>query len=613
MKRSASTCASLKEKKPSAASTIKSAAIPMFETPRFKYFVAGFVSLLTFLVYLSCLHNEFVMWDDNVYVYENPHIHPVNAAFFRWAFSAFYAGNWHPLTWISLALDYAFWGLSPFGFHLTNNILHTVNTFIVVILVVKLLEAWVPSRQQTSPLYPPQEGSYIVIAAVTGLLFGLHPVHVESVAWVSERKDLLCAMFFLLCILTYTKYVSSGGCLRNKHYILVIFLFVLALLSKPMAVSLPAVLLILDWHPFNRIRSIKSFLSAFIEKLPIIGLGLVSSVLTVLAQKAGGAIPSSEMIPLSSRVLVAAESLLSYLWKMVWPMNLIPYYQYPKKISLFSAEYLLSIILVSGITAACIVMAKKQKLWPAVWGYYVITLLPVIGIIQVGGQVMADRYTYLPSLGPFILIGFIATRLWKKLPLWWGSSARPIVIAAILIVGSLSFLTYKQIAIWNNSLTLWSYAAGRAPEDPRIHSNLGFVYYSLNMPDEAMEQYQIAIKLRPDYAEVYNKLGAIYQDRNMPDKAMEQYLIAIKLKPEYLDAHSDLAIIYQNRNMPDKAVNEWQTVIGLKPDLAKAHLNLGTLYYKMGQMENARRELITALKITPNDPQAQQFLREISQ
>ena len=586
--------------------------MPVYETSRFKYFVAGFVSLLTFLVYLSCLHNEFVMWDDNVYVYENLHIHPVNAAFFRWAFSGFYAGNWHPLTWISLALDYAFWGLSPFGFHLTNNILHTVNTFIVVILVVKLLEAWVPSRQQTPPLYPPQEGSYIVIAAVTGLLFGLHPIHVESVAWVSERKDLLCAMFFLLGTLAYTKYVSGGGGLRNKNYMLVVFLFALALLSKPMAVSLPAVLLLLDWYPFNRIWSMKSFLSAFLEKLPLIALGLVSSVLTVLAQKAGGAIPSSAMIPLSSRVLVAAESLLSYLWKMIWPMNLIPYYQYPTNISLFSAEYLLSIILVSGITAACIVMAKKQKLWLAVWGYYVITLLPVIGIIQVGAQVMADRYTYLPSLGPFILISLIAAWLWKKSVRWRSSWAGLVIVAAILIVGFLSFLTYKQMAIWKDSLNLWSYAAGRAPEDPRIHSNLGFVYYSSNMPDKALEQYMIAIKLRPDYAEVYNKLGAIYQDRNMPDKAIEQYLIAIKLKPEYIDAHSNLAIIYQERNMPDKAINELQTVIRLKPDQAAAHLNLGTLYYKMGQMENARRELITALKITPNDPQAQQFLREIS-
>src|SRR5208283_378804 len=309
---------SRKEKKTSAAAgSMQVAAAPVYRTPRSKYFVAGFVSLLTFLVYLACLNNEFVMWDDNQYVYENPHLHPLNPAFFRWAFSAFYASNWHPLTWVSHALDYAVWGLNPLGHHLTNNILHAVNTFIVVILVAKLLEAWRSSRQQNPSLHPSREGSYIVIAAVTGLLFGLHPLHVESVAWVSERKDLLCAMFFLLSTLAYTKYASKGGGFRNKLYILVLFLFALALLSKPMAASLPAVLLILDWYPFNRISSMKSFLSASLEKLPLVAMSLVSSVLTVLAQRAGGAIHTFEAIPLYYRMLLAAHSLLSYLWKMI--------------------------------------------------------------------------------------------------------------------------------------------------------------------------------------------------------------------------------------------------------------------------------------------------------
>ena len=625
---------------------MQNAAVPVYETPRFKYFVAGLVSLLTFLVYLSCLHNEFVMWDDDRYVYENPHIHPVNSAFFRWAFSSFYCANWHPLTWLSHALDYAVWGLNPLGHHLTNNILHAVNTFIVVILVVKLLEIWRSSRQYNPPLHRSQEWSYIVIAAVTGLLFGLHPLHVESVAWVSERKDLLCAMFFLLGTLAYTKYVRTGGGLRNTHYILVAFLFALALLSKPMAVTLPAVLLILDWYPFNRIRSMKTFLSACLEKLPLIALSLVSSVLTVLAQKAGGAIKSFEVIPLSSRLIVAAESLLSYLWKMVWPMNLIPYYPYPKNISLFFAEYLLSVILVSCITAACIIMVKKQKLWLAVWAYYVLTLLPVLGIVQVGDQAMADRYAYLPSLGPFILIGLIAAWLWKKPPLGRGAEAGLVIVAAILIMGSLSFLTYKQIAVWKDSLNLWSYVAGREPDDSRghyslgnvytilnmqdkaieqyltavklkpgyaeAHYNLGVIYQSLNMPDKAIEQYLTAIKLKPDLAEADYNLGVIYQSLNMPDKAIEQYLTAIKLKPDYVEAHYNLGAIYQSLNMPDKAVNEFQTVVYLEPNIAEAYFNLGLAYNKMGQVENARRALMTGLNIKPDNQRAQQLLKEIS-
>ena len=588
-----------------------SAAPPVYRTPRIKYFVAGFVSLLTFLVYLSCLHNGFVAWDDNGYIYENPHIHPLNLAFFRWAFSDFYAANWHPLTWVSHALDYAVWGLNPLGHHLTNNILHAVNTFVVVILVAKLLETWRPSLQENPLMHHSQEESYIVIAAVTGLLFGLHPLHVESVAWVSERKDLLCAMFFLLSILAYTKYATTGGGLRNKHYILVIFLFALALLSKPMAVSLPAVLLILDWHPFNRIKSVKSFLSAFLEKLPLIALSIVSSVLTILAQKAGMAIQTFDVIPLFSRVLVAAESLLSYLWKMVSPMNLSPYYPYPKIISLY---YLLSVILVAGITAACSVMAKKQKLWLAVWGYYVLTLLPVLGIVQVGGRAMADRYTYLPSLGPFILMGLLAAWLWQKSLIKRGAWAGSVIVAAILIVGSLSFLTHKQIAIWKDSLDLWSYAAGRETEEvPLVHNNLGLAYQNRNMPDKAMEQYLIAINLNPDYVDAHNNLGLIYQSRNMYDRAMEQYMIVIRLGPDSAEAHNNIGMVYKSLNMPDKAIEQYMLAVKLKPDSAEPHFNLGSIYQDRNMPVEAIEHYLIAIKLNPDYVTAHHNLGNIYQ
>jgi tetratricopeptide (TPR) repeat protein len=313
-----------------------------------------------------------------------------------------------------------------------------------------------------------------------------------------------------------------------------------------MAVSLPAVLLILDWHPFNRISSVKSFLSAFLEKLPLIALSIVSSVLTVLAQKAEGAMQPFEVTPLSSRVLVAAESLLSYLWKMVWPVNLIPYYSYPGNVSLFSAEYFLSVIIVFGITAACLIMVKKQKLWLAAWGYYVITLLPVLGIVQVGGQAMADRYTYLPSLGPFILIGLIGAELWGKYRLRGAAVAGLVIAAAILIVGSLSFLTYKQTAVWKDSLSLWSYTAARDPEgDPLVHNNLGNVYRALRMFDKAIEQYMIVIDRNPDSMETHFNLGLTYEGLNMLDKAMEQYLIVVKLRPDFAEGHNRLLSVYQ--------------------------------------------------------------------
>jgi tetratricopeptide (TPR) repeat protein len=641
---------SRKNKKSSAAANVMTnAAVPVYGTRRFRYFVAGFVALLTFAAYLSCLHNDFVMWDDNRYVYENTHLHPLDAAFFKWAFLDFYRSNWHPLTWVSHALDYAAWGLNPLGHHLTNNILHALNTFFVVILVIKLLEAWRSSRQQDPSgadnplLYPSQNVSYIIIAAMTGLLFGIHPLHVESVAWVSERKDLLCAMFFLLSTLAYTKYVSSGGGLRNRCYILVLFLFALALMSKPMAVSLPVVFLILDFHPFNRIRSIKTFLSAFLEKLPLIALSLASAVLTMLAQKAGGAIQSLEVIPLSSRALVAAESLLSYLWKMLWPLHLVPYYPYPKTIAFFSAEYLLSIILVCGITAACIIMAKKQKVWLAVWGYYVVTLLPVIGIVQVGDQAMADRYTYLPSLGPFILIGLFGAWLWKRSSPYGRAGAGMVIAIAILVLVSLSYLTLKQIAVWKDSLTLWTYVTEKEPEGAVAHYNLGIVYRHMNMRDKAVEQFLAAIRLWPNYADAHTNLGLTYQSLNMPGRAEEEFLIATGLKPDSVEAHSNLGILYQAfnlpdkaeaefttavkmkpdsaeahfnlgvfyqiRNMPDKSEEEFMSAVRLKPDFAEAHFRLGMVFYKRGQMEKARGELTRVLELKPDNQQALELLK----
>ena len=272
----------------------------MKRTTNIKYYLAGFVALVTFLIYLTALRNDFINWDDGPYVYENPHIRSLNAAFFKWAFFDFYESNWHPLTWVSHAVDYAIWGLNPLGHHLTNIILHTINAFIVVFLVIRLLEAW---KERTTWNGPPSflnERAALIAAGTTGLLFGLHPVHVESVAWVAERKDLLCALFFLLSIIAYTKYasgmdkepVNSNKAPRffNKNYLAALGLFILALLSKPMAVSLPVVLLVLDWFPFNRIRSGRTLWAAGVEKLPFIALSLVSSIITVLAQKAGGAL-----------------------------------------------------------------------------------------------------------------------------------------------------------------------------------------------------------------------------------------------------------------------------------------------------------------------------------
>ena len=405
----------------------------MKRTTNSKYYLAGLVSLLTLIIYLAALQNDFVAWDDSIYIVVNPYIRSLNMGFFKWAFFSFYAGYWAPLTWISHALDYAVWGLNPLGHHLTGIILHAVNSFIVVLLIIKLLEVLKERAQQNEPMPFLHERAILITGGVTGLLFGLHPLHVESVAWVAERKDLLCALFFLLSIMQYTDYAKSvsdgsapGGLLNryyNKHYLLAVVFFILALLSKPMAVTLPVVLLVLDWYPLQRIQSFQAFRQAAVEKIPFFALSLFSSIITILAQRGGGALSSIETIPLSIRLLVSARALISYLWKMLWPLNLVPFYPYPKQsemsaLSIF--EYLLAIAFTLGITAVCVASVKRQKLWLSVWGFYIVTLIPVLGILQVGGQSMADRYTYLPSLGPFLVMGLIAAWVCenKRLQRW---------------------------------------------------------------------------------------------------------------------------------------------------------------------------------------------------
>ena len=596
----------------------------MKKTLNAKYYLAASVAFITFFVYLPVLQNAFVQRDDGPYIFANTHIRSFDAAFFKWAFLDFHESNWHPLTWISHALDYALWGLTPLGHHLTSIVLHAINTFLVVFLVVRILEAWQAGAGEDEPSPFPNGRRILIAAGTTGLLFGLHPLHVESVAWAAERKDLLCALFFLLSVLTYTQYavsretgagangcspVPSGHAVRkdfftNRQYLLALGFFVLALLSKPMAVSLPLVLLILDWHPFDRIRSLETLRCVLVEKLPFLALSLGSSIVTVLAQRAGGAMALMSAVPLPKRVLVAAKSLNVYLGKMMWPLDLVPFYPYPKDISFWNREYIAAVVSLIGITAVCIILAKKRKWWLAAWGYYVVTLVPVLGIVQVGGQAMADRYTYLPSVGPFLLVGAAVAGVLRKaeMPAPRDRIAKAAFILVVLFVFiSLSWLTFKQIGIWKNDLDLWNHVIKKEPEpNPLAYSSRGMLFFDRGLFDEAIADFTVIINQDPSSYPAYLYRGMAFYNRGRLDQAIDDYNKAIILHPSSVNAYMNRGMALGDKGLLEKAIEDYGRVIALDPSNNAAYNNMGALYGKAGMSVKAIEAFTRAIATGPD-------------
>jgi protein O-mannosyl-transferase len=567
------------------------------------FYLAAFVSLVTLLFYFTVLRNGFVEWDDNDYIFDNMHIRSLGITLFRWAFFDFYSANWHPLTWISHALDYAVWGLNPLGHHLTNIVLHAINTYIVIILVVKLIIIWKENVIKNGESTSLDERGVMIMGGVTGLLFGLHPLHVESVAWVSERKDLLCAFFFLLSITTYANQARKENpeviseVFLNKQYLLSLFFFVLALLSKPMAVSLPFVLLILDWHPFQKICSLKTLRESFVSKIPYFVLSLFSSIVTIFAQQSAGAIKAT---PLLTRLLVAGKAIVAYLGKMIIPLNLVPYYPYPREVSFLSSEYFISVVIIAGITVACILSASKQRLWLSAWCYYVVTLLPVAGIVKIGDQAMADRYTYLSSLAPFLLIGLAA--VWADRTVkQWSSMARVFsTVTAIFAVVFMLYLTHKQIGVWENSYTLWNYVNEKEPgKVPLAYINLAAAYGKEGLFNEAKENLDKALALNPDSYIAFKNRGMAYEKMGQLDKAIDDYSRAIALDSSSQEAYIKRGIVYKEAGRFNRAIEDYDQAISLNPNNCDAYFNRGVAEEKLGQLNKAIDDYSKAIGTNP--------------
>ncbi len=552
---------------------------------------------VTLAVYLRSLWSGFVNYDDLGYVVENPFIRTLDKNFIKWAFTREHMGNWHPLTMVSYAVDFRFWGLNPAGYHLTNIVLHAVNTFLVGTLATRLYG--MASFERERDFYPG-----ILTGLVAALLFGLHPIHVESVAWVSERKDVLSGLFFMLSILAYVKYADPGWRRGSGvYYALSLVLFILALMSKPMAVTLPAVLLLLDFYPLDRLKGVWR---ALYEKVPFFALSAASVFLTVWAQAKGRALLTH--YPLTERLAVAVRAYAFYIYKTALPVNLIPYY--PRPVHPFDYVFILSLAAFAAVTLWCLValVPGRKKIYTAVWLYYIVTLLPVVGIVQAGYQMAANRYMYIPSIGPFILIGSFVGYLSSRF-----AESRAIVAVSVAAALVLGLLTFRQERFWKDSISLWSRELKYKPVT-LAYTGRGYAYYQEGRYAEAIEDYTVVIEGTKgrktddiELDEVYNKRGLAYEKRGELKQAIADFGDAVRLNPKNARALNNRGNAYRKAGSFDLAVSDLNAAVALEPGNAAIYFNLGLAEDAAGDraaaLESIRKAAIMGL------PAAREFLK----
>lgn len=548
--------------------------------------------LVTFAAYAQVLTYSFLNYDDNLYVTENRQVQQgLTLENVRWAFTNTHSSNWSPLTWLSHMLDCRLFGLNPKGHHLSSLLFHLANTWLLLLVLTRM----------TGQLWP---------STLVAALFALHPLHVESVAWVAERKDVLSTFFWLLTMIAYVNFVRHRG---RARYAAVAILFALGLMAKPMLVTLPFVLLLLDYWPLGRlsdkgakIRSRWHFAARLVrEKIPLFLLVGVFSAVTYVAQRSGEAVVPFDKLPLGPRVSNALTSYANYITKMLWPDDLAPFYPHARRI--VPAWALGGALLVLIVTYLVIREARRRPYLPVGWFWYLGTLVPVIGLVQVGEQARADRYTYVPLIGLFIMLAWGIVDLSAR----WSHRKTVLGVSAAIVIFLLTVCTWVQAGYWRDSITLFEHAVRVVPNNYLALNNLGAAYADAGRYEKTIEVCSRAVEIMPNYANAYYLLGKGHDVLGRNEEAIKNYKQAISYDRDFVLAHKDLAMVYGKAGRFDEAADAWKGLLRLQPDNGKAHYNLGRAWAVLGRREDAAQAYQEAIRCDPSDALAYDELGKV--